>query len=284
MNERVRLQPVEIYWLMIAPLAVLNFLFPLIAWGTQVGWLVSLFVGMLLGQWNWLAVWAVFGQSPWKNRLLEVLSGMLALFLSLYAGLASHERIAPRDLAEVVCLFPLALVATQSPLWLLRFFLAWRIRPQQRSTNAVADDARRFDLRHIFAATAVVAVSLGAARGAGSAVETLPSILIGLPLITLFTAVPCICTGMIVADLVKANIALAAYILAVPGIALAVVSLDHNAIRPWELIASLSGFMCGMAIVVHTGLRLIRAQGFVMTAPRATAEKRADAGGVGQIN
>lgn len=270
MYERVRLKATDVYWLTVVPLSVLNFLFPLLAAKTEVVWLAACFGGLLVGEWNWLAVWAVLGPTPCKIRLVEVSGGMLALFVGLLAAASVHDPIAPRDLAPAACLFPLAFIATQAPLWLLRFLLGWRIRAKQNSAGSASDDARRFDLRHIFAATAVVAVCLGAARAAGTTDWALPGILVGLPLVSLITVVPCILTGMVIADAAKANYCIAAYVLVlsglVPGYNLLVA---HGPF--WEIFMPMCSFTCGMSIVVHAGLRLMHAEGSRMSAPRAAS-------------
>lgn len=268
MCERVRLKPTDVYWLVVVPLAVLNFVLPVLASGNGVAWLMACFFGLLLGEWNWLAVWAVLGPTPWKIRLLEVSGGMIAFGAGLLAGAMGQNPLPPRDMATTVCLLPLAFIATQSPLWLLRFLLGWRIREKRPAADSAIDDARRFDLRHIFAATAVVAVCLGAARAAGTTVWALPSILLGMPFVSVFTAVPCISTGMVVADAVKANLTVAAYVLVLSGIVPAwsfLVAQDPF----WELFLPMCGFTTGMSIVVHAGLRLMRAEGCTITTPRA---------------
>ncbi|HEX7376288.1 MAG TPA: hypothetical protein VF278_04215 [Pirellulales bacterium] len=268
MNDRKPLQPTDVFWSMIALLAVLNLLSPLFTPMADKAWLVAPFIGLLLGQWNWLAVWAVFGPTPWKSRLAEVLGGMFALALGLYIGWAMHDQANLSALPEALGMLPVAMLATQSPLWVIRFFFAWRIRAECHTPDAAADEARRFDLRHIFAATAVVAGCLGVARGAGVPTEALLSILVGLPIISILTAIPCICTGIVVGDLWAANMLLAVYTLLLPGVLVAVSSMSLDPGPPLEAIASLCGFMCGMSAVVHVGLRWIRAAGFTMTAPR----------------
>ncbi|MGH7136351.1 MAG: hypothetical protein ACREHD_11465 [Pirellulales bacterium] len=267
MYERARLKPTDVYWLTVVPLSALNFLFPLLAAKSEAVWLVACFGGLLIGEWNWLAVWAVLGPTAWKIRLLEVLGGMLSLCAGLLAAASVHDSIAPRDLATTACLLPLAFIATQAPLWLLRFLFGWRIRAKHDSAGPASDDARRFDLRHIFAATAVVAVCLAAARAAGTTDWTLPGMLVGLPLVSVVTAVPCILTGMVIADAAKANLCIAAYVFVLAGIVPAYnLLVAHGPF--WEIFVPMFGFICGMSIVVHAGLRLMHAEGHRMSAPR----------------
>lgn len=266
MNESIKHQPRQIYWRMIGLLAVLNVLIPRIDWGVDALW--ATYAGVLISQWNWLATWAVFGPTPWKERALEVLGGSFALLLSLLIGSSPHNWLEPSDLGKAICLLPVAMLAGQSPLWLLRVILGWRIRPQQQPAETLADDARRYELRHLFAGTAVVAASLGAARGAGAPTETLLSVLIAPPLVSLITAAPCICTGIVLGDSWEANMILTVYILLFPAIALAAASVSPGPGPPGDFIFGFCGFMCGTAVVVHTGLRQIRASGFVISTRR----------------
>ncbi|HEX7380217.1 MAG TPA: hypothetical protein VF278_24080 [Pirellulales bacterium] len=264
----MRFQPANVFWSMIALLSVLNLASSLFIARIDTAWLAGPLMGLLLGQWNWLAVWAVFGPTGWKSRLAEVLGGALALALGLYIGWAWHGRANLREVAEMLGMAPLAMLATQSPLWVIRFFVAWRIRPVCGAADAATDEARRFDLRHIFAATAVVAACLGAARGAGAPPDALLSLLIGLPIISILTAIPCICTGIVVGDSWAANMLLAVYILLIPGIMVVASSVNLNRSAPMDAIAAVCGFMFAMSLVVHGGLRWLRAAGFTMTAPR----------------
>lgn len=60
---------------------------------------------------------------------------------------------------------------------------------------------------------------------------------------------------------------LAVYTFVIPAVLLAIASSGAQG-PSINGIASVYGFMCGMCLVVHGGLRWLRAGGYTMTAPR----------------
>ncbi|HVX13994.1 MAG TPA: hypothetical protein VHC22_22610 [Pirellulales bacterium] len=260
------------YWLILLPLALLNFLLPPLAKSSEAVWLVALLGGLLLGEWNWLATWAALGPTRWTIRFVEVAIGVVALGGSLLLSVAALEGGSLRDLGEIVLVVPLCLVATQAPLWLFRLAAGWRITAIRYQTpDRGDDDARRFGLTHLFAATALLAVSLGAARAASVPVGALLILIAVMPILNVFVTLPSIYTGLVMDDTTKANQSMLVYMLAIPSLVAGGMGV-YLAGPFWELWLP----MCCLATapgVLHGGLRLMRADGYRL-ARRPTSPNR----------
>ena len=121
-------------------------------------------VGMIGGQAAVHGIWCVFASLHWAKRFLAGATSAIVLFgglvvPQLLAGRVSHGDVA--DLAVPLLCLPLFLLATQTPLWIMRIWFRWRIVHRDDATSAHFEPLRIGDL---LIATAVIGMALAAAR------------------------------------------------------------------------------------------------------------------------
>jgi hypothetical protein len=132
-------------------------------------WLVFACVGAIGAQAALHAVWCVFAPTGFGKRLTVGVGSGLALFGAWSLGYAVFVYYEPYCRAEywetirisLLCL-PLLVIAIQSPLWMARFWLGWRIL--HRADPFRRSGVEAFGIRDILAATGALAVALSAAR------------------------------------------------------------------------------------------------------------------------
>ena len=140
------------------------------------------------------AIWCVLAPVRFAKRLAIgvgvglVLYGAWALgHAASIAGRGSlHDRYWGYVLTGLLCL-PLLSIAIQSPLWLARIWLGWRVG--HRANPFRGSEVEAFRIRHLLGATAVVALALSAVRL--SVPDDVPSkepFLVGFAIAALVTA------------------------------------------------------------------------------------------------
>lgn len=258
--------PSGFFWAVVVVLSAANLLIRLVLSGTQSPIMGAFVSGMLLGELNWLAVWAVMAPTAWPMRLAETIAGTVSLAGSLAAGIVIGAKGMPSGfgvLGHNAFLLPLVLVAGQSPFWLVRLALGWRIRSMDlRHTQAPYGDSRRFSLIHLFVATAVLAASLAAGRASSIPASGLLLLLIAAALLSVVTGLPCVFSGMVIADATRATLVVIAYVFALSAFVGIIVALMHGPF--WESFWFSCCFGSGLAAVLHGGLRLMHAFGFAI--------------------
>jgi hypothetical protein len=129
-------------------------------------------LGALAAQGALHSTWCVFAPVAWYVRLAVAAVAAMLWFGTWAVGFCeTYDRpylgveYVPVAVAVLLCL-PLIAVAIQTPLWLARFWLHWRVRHQ--SDQPEADGTPPLRIRHIMLFTAVAALALGLVRLASS--------------------------------------------------------------------------------------------------------------------
>jgi hypothetical protein len=125
--------------------------------------------GLIIVQFPLHAVWLVLSPVDIQIRLLGAFVAAGVWFTAWTCGmiaLALLENFYGDMLTEIIrpvfFSLPLIVLAVQTPLWLVRFLLNWRLVNWNRPSHASSQD--RFHLRHIFVATAVSGLVIALAR------------------------------------------------------------------------------------------------------------------------
>lgn len=155
----------------VALLAVGNVLFAsLFLSGSPPGYmrlaLVRAEIGSVSAQLGLHAIWCVLASAGlWKRLAWGAAAGLIWL-AAWVAGLLLEDAescyLLRGVLPTVLLCLPLAVIASQAPLWIVRGFLRWRI--VHRRDPARRLPAEPMGIRHLLIATAVVAAAISAAR------------------------------------------------------------------------------------------------------------------------
>lgn len=132
--------------------------------------LVFACLGMIPAQFAILSIALVFGEGKFWVRLaahwcLSLLLGLCwagGFLASMRYGVQEHHL---HEVLRGLCALPVIALATQLPLWPIRCVFGSRLIRRADGAEEGTKDAK-LTIADLFAATAVVAVSLGAARGA----------------------------------------------------------------------------------------------------------------------
>ena len=128
--------------------------------------LIAIFYGTVVGEAGFLSIWAVFGTRPWFVRWpLTLVVGEL-LLLAIFCGIVVGEsRVPPgNDVWFPFFCVPIVLVAAQTPLWGLRFFVNYRIVRRDAPAAQAGPLEGRIGIAHLMAAIMIVAIAMGMAR------------------------------------------------------------------------------------------------------------------------
>ena len=120
--------------------------------------------GMIGGQAAVHGIWCVFAPLHWAKRFFVGTTSAILLFGGLMvppllAGRVSHGDVA--DLAVPLLCLPLFLLATQTPLWIMRIWFRWRIVHRDDAASGQFEPLR---IGGLLIATAVIGMALAAAR------------------------------------------------------------------------------------------------------------------------
>lgn len=144
-------------------------------------WYYVFCVGAIVAQAGLQSIWFVLAPFGLAQRFLSAASAGLVLFGVFVLGGAlyvhCHRGAYPleywRFVLWLALSLPLLLLAVQSPLWFARIWLNWRVVHGDQSGGCPGETA--FGIRHIFAATACVALALAGVRLAASQTHASPS-------------------------------------------------------------------------------------------------------------
>ena len=138
--------------------------------GNLAEWWIALGMGLIGAEAGLLAIAGVFGPGSTLRRHLVVIPAATALCLAWFLGYVlvwlMHDQSylvfpRPKETAAVMLIIPALFCASESPLWIFRALLQWRIKPPQDAPRARPP---QLSIAGILAATAAVALSLGGVR------------------------------------------------------------------------------------------------------------------------
>jgi hypothetical protein len=158
-------------------------------------------VGCALAQFGALAVWGVMGTGRPIARWAGSLATAAVLLGCLFAGakIGTKGGLSWREFGEFLQVVPLAYLSVQIPLWTMSVGWGWRLV----AAGAVAPPPQRFTLRGLFFATAVVAATLALlqlgqpAESRGEAIAVIAFCLIGGPIWSIVTVLPCLLSAFL---------------------------------------------------------------------------------------
>jgi hypothetical protein len=163
-------------------------------------------LGFLMGQFQALAVWGVFGpQSLLARWSSAVVTGTVLLGTGPIAAAVLGNM--PHDFPVLLLLYalPLLLLSAQLPLWGLRALTGWSIVTGGQTGSRSPSSGRQFAVKDLLAAAVIVAATLGtgqlairilvrqAAVTPGSAVGIVLAYSVAAFSYSLFCTVPCFC-------------------------------------------------------------------------------------------
>jgi hypothetical protein len=132
---------------------------------TEVAFLVLAWTGVIGAQAALHAIWCVLAPVPGRIRLVVAVGLAVFWYGALFCGIALAAGVEDEfwvtALAGLLCL-PMICLGFQAPLWLVRFWLRWRIVREGR--DSVVSRMTTLRIRHILVGTAGIALALGAAR------------------------------------------------------------------------------------------------------------------------
>ncbi len=208
---RQHVEPLPIR-LIVAAVVAFDLLATSVVNATQSDVLSGLVLGTVAGQFGLLAVWAVLSPQPWTVRVPGSFVAVVALYVVLAAGAtltAPHDAFSA-EMVQIGLLLPLAFLAAQVPLWLVKIAIGARIDRAATGEPRPHPEARQFRLQDLLGATAVVAVVFGLASlglrdptAQRSGLEAWQMLLIACLLLTVwsaFSTLPCLWAGFVARD------------------------------------------------------------------------------------
>ena len=255
-----------------------------LVWAAAAG---GLMWGLPFAELGLLAIWASLGP---RKALVQLPATMLVLF-GLYAafllGLLRMEGWSQpvRDMGRGVLFLPLLFLAVQSPLWVFRILGGHRIALRTDREQPSPIGSRQVGLRHLLAATAVVAVALSLARvgipkptRAASGPDPAFALLAACLLCGAWSALsilPCVWAAYVARGRGLATVAIAAYMTGMTIVVWGILQVASSTIPPSEFAVFLFVFHGTLAAVTLGTLHLLRACGYVLL--RAGSERPAGA-------
>lgn len=180
----------------------------------------SLVIGILMAQYNLLAIGAVLGTQSWYVRQLAAYLGVFASCGCMFLGAPSDFDV---HVIDVWLLLPLSFFCLQVPLWVARSVLRWRLASYDSDGDVpTGDETRRFSLMQLFAAITFLAIAIAPVRWlnlhgfdalAVGAAATGAGILVTLPCIWAAWCVRSIATSTMVLMVYASSPAVAALII-----------------------------------------------------------------------
>lgn len=269
---------------LITAFALLDFVAPILL--TASGrYLPPILMGAIAGQFALLAVWAVLGPERllvrWCVTLLVALflGCMFLIGVAMVAG-AGAELPA---MAKSMLALPLALLAVQLPLWILKGATGYRIVPAGTEGAWSPRQSRQFGLQQVLGATTVVGVALGLARlgmpdsgNPGSDADL--SVWLGglaacglFSLWSAFSTLPCLWAVFVAPNKARGALAVAIY---AAVMSVLVVGIIVAVAGPYPFPAPFGFFLPfflllhgGIAVVLLGGLHIARSSGYVLLRP-----------------
>ena len=256
--------------------AMMDFFIPSMIYGPRSEVVEMFFAGLVVGQFGLLSIWAVLAPQPVLVRWPVMLLTAMGLLLILLLGAIAIEGVRTDDGAFLLlfCWLPLIFLAAQSPLWVLRLVTGCRLVEATAEDQRPSEESRQFDLRHMFAVTALIAILLTVARmsfyltpDSYRVTETemwLPLLMICAVCAawSAFATIPCLGAVFVARNPTAGLIGVIVYvsvmtILIVVGMSWLMPGPGASAV--FEVIL---GINVGLAVVLLCSLHLLRAAGF----------------------
>lgn len=236
-----------------------------------------LVLGVGLGQFLLLSIWAALGPEPWWIRLpaivLVAALAVAAVMLGSQSIIHGTDPVLPEIISPAL-MAPLLLAAAQSPAWLVGLFLRRRIQFPGDEFRETAPPHRQYRLAHLLATMAIIAIVLSATRAAlvrewdsRPQHEAWLIVVIVYALVATVSAVytlPAIWIGVGAKDPWLPGVATSVVVFTVCGVlaAASVAVAGAEAIYPTFLLAAF--FHIGLFAALLGGLLPFRAYGFAL--------------------
>lgn len=267
--------------LLIGAFALVDLITPAVLRESQSPELPVLFAGAFVAQPGLLAVWAVMGPQRLLVRwLLSLLVAVLLWFVFLFG--MTMTTMHPRDVGEMakgMFMLPLAFLAVQLPLWVLKMATGWSIIVGGKEDSSPPSASRQFRLQHILGATTAVAAAMGLASAGlpylggpnGSADPLIWLRLMGICLIcgaySALSTLPCLWAAFVARNKTASTIIIAVYAVVMSLLAVAVVSAIVRSAPPDRVVTGFILFHGSLAFVLLGSLHIARACGYVLLRP-----------------
>jgi hypothetical protein len=254
---------------------IVDFLsFPLMDYGVQhvrpAELLLGLFCAVMTGQLGLLAVWAVFGPGPVQVRQLWTLAVTGFLLASFFAG--SGFGVGPKvdEMATAFLCLPLALLATQLPLWIVKLMTGRRLVRVQAETAQSPIGERQFGVGHLMATTVVVAAALGLASSNQRLFEIeqdefwiqLGAFCLFSCLSSLLATLPCLWAGLGAKNLRAGAVGLAVYAVVMICLSMGLLHLFAGGPSPFDSGVMLLSFVGSSLLVTFGTFCVVRSCGY----------------------
>ncbi len=257
--------------------AVMDLFLPAMLSGLESVVVGTFFTGLVVGQFALLSIWAVLAPQPvlvrWPLTLLTAMGLLLILLLGMFAVNGPPMDGTAFLLILPFCWLPLVFLAAQSPLWVLRLVTGCRIVDAMAEDKLPPEESRQFDLRHMFAATALIAILLTLVRLSFYLTPALyrePETEMWLPLLiaclvcgvwSAFTTIPCLGAVFVVRNPTAGLVGVIVYAGLMTVLLVAGSSLISGPTAS-EAFTLLFGLNAGLATVLLGSLHLLRAVGY----------------------
>ena len=243
--------------------------------------LPALLAGAIVAQPALLAIWAVMGPQRLLVRWLRSLLAAAFFWCVFLLGM-TMAAVTPRDVVEMAkgtFMLPLAFLAVQLPLWVLKMVTGWRIIAGGTKDSSPPSASRQFQLQHILGATAAVAAAMGLASAglpyfSGPNGNADPSMWLWLMLICLIcgacsalSTLPCLWAAFVARNKAASTKIIAVYALVMSVLVVAVVSAIAGSTPPGKVMAAFILFHGSLAFVLLGSLHIARSYGYVLLRP-----------------
>jgi len=232
--------------------------------------------GSVAAELGLLAIWASLGPRKALIQLPATMLAMLGLYGAFLLGLLRMEGGSGpvRDMGRGVLFLPLLFLAVQSPLWAFRIFGGHRIALRTDREQPCPIESRQVGLRHLLAATALVAVALSLARTgipkptrAASGPDPAFALLVACLLCAAWSALsvlPCVWAAYVARGRGLAAVAIAVYVTGMALIVWLILQMASSTGPPFEFGVFLLVFHGTLAAVTLGTLHLLRACGYIL--------------------
>jgi len=232
--------------------------------------------GLPFAELGLLAIWASLGPRKALIQLPTTMLLMLGLYAAFLLGLLWMDGWSQpvRDIGRAVLFLPLLFLAVQSPLWVFRILGGHRIALRTDREQPSPIESRQVGLRHLLAATALVAVALSLARTgipkptrAANGPDPAFALLVACLLCAAWSALsvlPCVWAAYVARGRGLATVAIAAYMTGMSLIVWGILQVASSTGPPSEFAVFLFVFHGTLAAVTLGTLHLLRACGYVL--------------------
>jgi hypothetical protein len=240
-------------------------------------WWMSMSVGIVAGQVGAMALWLVWGEGTFLQRLgiHWGVFGLLLLCFLVGTAIALADVNNPRDFwrdsAPGLCLLPLVSLAAQLPVWPLRTHFGWRVE-YQYADGSVPSARKSLSIGDILLGTFVTALTLTLVRIAAAqgpllwtiALTTSASVLV----VSLLVAIPALLLTLRMKELVAGILFLVLYGLVAGFIWIAIMAGTWGRGPPAEVALAMFIALFAFAAATISPLVVLRLHGYRLVWPR----------------